>query len=186
MRRVVVVDYDPAWPATFDGLRARVWPAVTGLALAIEHIGSTSVPGLAAKPIIDMTVVLPSANEVPRAIERLATIGYVHRGDLGIEGREAFGAPVDLPAHHLYVCPERSLGLLNPLAVRDHLLIHPETARAYGDLKKSLAAEFPYDIESYVTGKTDFILKILRKAGFTSNQLDAIERMNRKSVGGGV
>ena|SRR5882724_4051129 len=92
MRRIIVVEYDPAWPATFDDLRARVWTVVGDLALAIEHIGSTSVPGLAAKPIIDMTVVLPAADDVPQAIERLATLGYVHRGDLGIEGREVLVA----------------------------------------------------------------------------------------------
>src|SRR5207249_10022511 len=98
MRRIIVVEYDPAWPATFDDLRARVWTVVGDLALTIEHMGSTSVLGLAAKPIIDMTVVLPSAADVPQAIERLATLGYVHRGDLGIEGREAFGSPVEWPA----------------------------------------------------------------------------------------
>jgi len=179
MRRIIVVEYDPAWPATFDDLRARVWTVVGDLALAIEHMGSTSVPGLAAKPIIDMTVVLPSADDVPQAIERLATLGYVHRGNLGIEGREVFSSLLDLPAHHLYVCPAGSLGLLNPLAVRDYLRTHPEVARAYGDLKKSLAAEFPHDIDSYVSGKTDFILSILREVGFASDQLEAIEQENR-------
>ncbi len=186
MRRIIVVEYDPAWPATFDDLRARVCTVVGDLALAIEHMGSTAVPGLAAKPIIDMIVVLPSADDVPQAIERLATLGYVHRGNLGIEGREAFSSPLELPAHHLYVCPAGSLGLLNPLAVRDYLRTHPEMARAYGDLKKSLAAEFPHDIDSYVSGKTDFILSILREVGFAANQLEAIERMNRKQAGGGI
>ena len=180
MRRIIVVEYDPAWPATFDDLRARVWTVVGDLALAIEHMGSTAVPGLAAKPIIDMTVVVPSAEDVPQAIERLATLGYVHRGNLGIEGREVLRSLLDLPAHHLYVCPAGSLGLLNPLAVRDYLRTHPEVARAYGELKKSLAAEFPHDIDSYVSGKTDFILSILREVGFASDQLEAIERMNRK------
>src|SRR5438093_12811712 len=103
MRRIIVVEYDPAWPATFDDLRARVWTVVGDLALAIEHMGSTSVPGLAAKPIIDMTVVLPSADDVPQAIERLATLGYVHRGNLGIEGREVFRSRVEFPGHDRYV-----------------------------------------------------------------------------------
>jgi GrpB-like predicted nucleotidyltransferase (UPF0157 family) len=186
MRRIVVVDYNPAWPATFDDLRARVWPVVGDFALAIEHLGSTSVPGLAAKPIIDMTVVVSSADDIPRAIERLAPLGYVHRGDLGIESREAFRSPGELPAHHLYVCPAGTLGLLNPLAVRDYLRVHPDVARAYGDLKKSLALDFPNDIDSYVDGKTDLILGILGEVGFSSDQLQAIERMNRKPAAGGV
>jgi GrpB-like predicted nucleotidyltransferase (UPF0157 family) len=185
MRSIAVVDYDPAWPATFDDLRARVWPVVGDFALAIEHLGSTSVPGLAAKPIIDMTVVVPSADDIPRAIERLVPLGYVHRGDVGIEGREAFRSPEELPAHHLYVCPAGSLGLLNPVAVRDYLRVHPDVARAYGDLKKSLALAFPNDIDSYLDGKTDLILGILREVGFSSDQLEAIERMNRKPAAGG-
>jgi GrpB-like predicted nucleotidyltransferase (UPF0157 family) len=129
MRSIVVVDYDPTWPATFDDLRARVWPIVGDFALAIEHLGSTSVPGLAAKPVIDMAVVVPSVDDISLAIARLATLRYVHRGNLGIEGREAFRSPVELPAHHLYLCPASSLGLLNPLAVRDYLRVHPDVAR---------------------------------------------------------
>jgi len=186
MRHIIVVEYDPAWPATFDDLRARVMTVVGDLALTIEHMGSTSVPGLAAKPIIDMTVVLPSADDVSHAIERLATLGYVYRGDLGIEGREAFRSPVELPAHHLYVCPAGTLGLLNPLALRDYLRVHPEVARAYGDLKKTLAAKFPHDIDRYVGGKTDFIVSILREVGFATDQLEAIERMNPKQPDAGL
>lgn len=184
MRSIVVVDYKPAWAATFDDLRAKVWPLVDDFALAIEHIGSTSVPDLAAKPVIDMVVVVPSPGDIPLAIERLARLGYVHRGDLGIEGREAFRSPMELPAHHLYACPAGSLGLINPLAVRDYLRGRPDVARAYGDLKKSLALKFPNDSDSYVDGKTDLILGILREAGFTSEQLEAIERMNRKPAAG--
>ena len=179
-RAIVVVDYDPAWPAVFERLCARIWPVVRDVALEIEHLGSTSVPGLAAKPIIDMSLVVASAAEVPLAIERLATMGYEHRGDLGIAGREAFNNPDGLPAHHLYLCSRDSLGLANPLAVRDYLRSHPQTAQEYGDLKKSLAREFPRDIISYVDGKTDLILGILRQRGFSPEQLAEVERVNRK------
>ncbi len=161
MQTVVVVDYDPTWPDIFEQLRARVWPVVSDIALTIEHVGSTAVPGLAAKPIIDMTVVVPSAREVPLAIARLATLGYEHRGDLGIEGREAFTRPEDLPAHNLYLSAPGSLGLQNQLAVRDYLRTHPATAQAYGELKKRLAQQFPHDIISYIDGKTDLLLSIL-------------------------
>ena len=103
---VVVVDYDPAWPDRFEQLRARIWPAVADVALGIEHVGSTAVPGLAAKPIIDMTVVVPSRPDVTVTIDRLATLGYRHRGNLGIEDREAFdhaeglAARGETPASH--------------------------------------------------------------------------------------
>jgi GrpB-like predicted nucleotidyltransferase (UPF0157 family) len=180
MRTIVVEDYDPRWAVTFDALRERVWPAVRDFALSIEHIGSTSVPGLAAKPVIDMTVVVPSAEWVSQRIERLAKLGYVHRGDLGIDGREAFHSPAQLPEHHLYMCPAGTLGLLNPLALRDYLRAHPDAARAYGVLKKALAVKFPHDIDRYVGGKTEFIIGILREVGFTTPQLEAIERMNPK------
>ena len=177
---IIVADYDPAWPETFEQLRARVWPVLSDIALSIEHVGSTSVPGLAAKPIIDMSVIVPSNHEVPLAIERLATLGYVHQGNFGIEGREAFTRPAGTPAHNLYVCPQGSQGIQNHLAVRDYLRTHPETARAYGELKRRLGQEFPDDIESYVDGKTELILGILREQGLSAEQLAAIEHANRK------
>ena len=130
MKTVIVVDYDPRWPAVFERLRASLARALAGLPFEIEHVGSTSVPGLAAKPVIDLNVVVPTANEVAETIERLASLGYRHRGDLGIVGREAFRAPPGLPKHHLYVCVEGVLALRNHLGVRDYLRTHPEAVRA--------------------------------------------------------
>lgn len=92
-----VVDYDPRWSAQFAQLREAIQPVLRGIATDIEHVGSTSVPGLPAKPIIDLSVVVPDAAGVQAAIQALATLGYSHRGDLGIEGREAFFAPERLP-----------------------------------------------------------------------------------------
>jgi GrpB-like predicted nucleotidyltransferase (UPF0157 family) len=126
----------------------------------------------------------------PEAFEQLRApiwtvvkdIALVHRGDLGVEGREAFDSPGGPPRHHLYACASRSVALANHLTVRDYLRTHPDTAREYGDLKKRLALESPHDIDHYVEGKTDFILGILRAAGFSPARLDAIERVNRKIV----
>lgn len=183
MKTVVVVEYDAEWPRRFEELRARVWPVVAEVADRIEHVGSTSVPGLAAKPIIDMTIVVAARGEVPLAIERLATLGYRHRGNLGIEDREAFDNPADLPTHNLYVCPEGTIGLVNQVTVRDSLRADADASRRYGELKKRLAAEFPHDIERYVFGKTDFILDVLRRAGLSATQLAAIDRVNRRQAG---
>lgn len=92
-----------------------------GRAAAIEHVGSTAVPGLAAKPIIDMDVLLGSATDLPLVIAQLASVGYQHRGDLGVTGREAFRAPPnDLP-HHLYVCPPRSPEYMRHISFRGYL-----------------------------------------------------------------
>jgi GrpB-like predicted nucleotidyltransferase (UPF0157 family) len=117
---------------------------------------------------------------VPAAISRLATLGYVHRGNLGIEGREAFGSPEGLPLHNLYLCPRDSVALKNHLAVRDYLRTHPEAAGEYGELKKRLAKEFSEDIDSYIDGKTDMLLTILRASGFPPEHIGEIERANRK------
>ena len=87
---ITIVDYDPQWPILFEQLRIPVANVLGDLASSIEHVGSTSVPGLPAKPIIDMDVVVATAARIPHVIERLATLGYVYEGDKGIRGREAF------------------------------------------------------------------------------------------------
>ena len=138
IRTIVVCDYDPAWPVTFETLRTRVAAAMGDLALAIEHVGSTSVPGLAAKPVVDMTIVVSTASVMGALIDRLAAIGYRHRGDLGVPGREAFDRPEGTPDHHLYACVAGNDGLRNHLALRDHLRGNPSAARAYGSLKREL------------------------------------------------
>jgi GrpB-like predicted nucleotidyltransferase (UPF0157 family) len=179
MSAVVVVDYDEAWPNQFDALAERIWPAVRDVAHSIEHIGSTSVPGLAAKPIIDMSIVVPSSTNIPVVIGRLGALGYRHRGNLGIEGREVFQQPPDLPRHHLYACPAGTIGLLNPLALRDYLRANADSARRYGALKKRLAEEYADDVDGYTVAKTDFILNILKQVGFSEEQLASVERMNK-------
>lgn len=185
MAKVVVVDYDPSWPATFERLRAGIWPCIRDVATAIEHVGSTSVPGLAAKPVIDMTIVVPTGAAMRTVIDRLAVIGYQHRGDLGVPGREAFARPPGTPDHHLYACVAGSDGLRNHLALRDHLRRDAMAARAYGDLKKQLSARFADDIDGYVDGKTDFILAILAGADFSSEQIGRIRAINSKPNGAG-
>jgi GrpB-like predicted nucleotidyltransferase (UPF0157 family) len=96
VRTLTVVEYDPAWPALYERLRASIWPVVADVAVAIEHVGSTAVPGLAAKPIVDLDVVVRSRTDVPTAVGRITTLGYDHLGDLGIVGREAGLPQADL------------------------------------------------------------------------------------------
>lgn len=182
MSSIVVVDHDANWANTFAQLRSNIWAAVADVASSVEHVGGTAVPGLAAKPIIDVTVVVPSAAHAPLAISRLAGIGYVHQGNLAIEGRDAFQAPPSLPRHHLYVCPSNSLALRNHLVVRDYLRAHPDVAQQYSGLKRRLASQYPEDVDAYTSGKTDVILWILKAAGLRSDELEAIERLNRGSA----
>jgi GrpB-like predicted nucleotidyltransferase (UPF0157 family) len=122
------------------------------------------VPGLAAKPIIDIDAVIPSISDLPGAIQRLAEIGYAHRGDLGVPGREAFFQPADLPRHHLYVCSIRSVELLRHLLFRDYLLMHPKDAAEYERVKREAAQRFQEDREAYTDAKGDIVRAILRRA----------------------
>jgi GrpB-like predicted nucleotidyltransferase (UPF0157 family) len=163
---VVIVPYDPAWPATFAQLSARLEPVIGDLAAGIEHVGSTAVPGLAAKPVIDLDVVLRRGRDVPLAIERLEAVGYVHLGDLGIAERAAFRAPPGSPRHHLYVVPAGAAALQAHLRLRDELRADPALAQAYADLKYALAEQYRDDRDAYAEGKTAFITGALsQKAG---------------------
>jgi GrpB-like predicted nucleotidyltransferase (UPF0157 family) len=161
---VVVAAYDPGWSQLFEELRARVAAALDDLAVAIEHVGSTSVPGLAAKPIIDMDAVIPSTADLPAAIARLAAIGYRHEGNLGIPEREAFAPPPDMPWHHLYVCPLGSEEFRRHIAFRDYLRAHPEEARAYGAFKQVAADRFRDDRAAYTQAKHEFVEAMVQRA----------------------
>ena len=164
---IQLVDYDPDWPRIFNQIRDGIWPSVCDLALAIEHVGSTSVPGITAKPIIDIDLVIKSMADLPAVVERLAPLDYKHRGNLGVEGRVAFLSPQNRPYHHLYVCAQNSSALRNHLTVRDHLRDHPRDAAVYSELKRGLAEQFPHERERYVEGKTAFLLSILKQYGLT-------------------
>lgn len=179
MKHIIVVEYDPTWPVLFEQLRDRISTAIGEVAVSIEHVGSTAVPGLSAKPIIDMDVVVPDSAGVTKAIEGLATLGYKHRGNLGVEGREAFDNPPASSAHHLYICQDGNLALKNHLAIRDYLRSNPGTAQRYGELKHKLARQYPNDIDGYIDGKTDFLMNILSACGLTKAELDMIAEPNR-------
>ena len=153
---IVIVDYSPAWPLEFERLRDRVAAAVGNLAVAIEHVGSTAVSGLAAKPVIDLVIVV-EPEDMPAAIDRLTVIGYVHQGNLGVEGREAFGVPEGERRHHLYVSPTDSEELRAQLAFRNRLRADPELAAEYEALKRGLAWRFRDDRVGYTDAKTAFV-----------------------------
>ncbi len=175
---VVVAPYDPSWPRTFAVLRDRIAGRLACVTTRIEHVGSTSVPGLAAKPVIDIDVVVADTSQMARASSLLASLGYTPIGDLGIPDRHAFLAPAELPRHNLYVALETSTALRNHLAIRDHLRAHPGDVAAYGELKKQLAADYPDDVDSYCTAKTRFLIGLLARCGFAREELHAIALVN--------
>ena len=152
----------PEWPLEFERLRDRAGAAVGELAIAIEHVGSTAVPGLAAKDVIDLVIVV-APGDVLLAVDRLSAIGYAHRGNLGVEGREAFDAPKGERDHHLYVSPTDSEELRAQLAFRDRLRESPELAARYEELKRELAVRFRNDRMGYTDAKTDFVIEASRE-----------------------
>jgi GrpB-like predicted nucleotidyltransferase (UPF0157 family) len=154
---IVIVEYDPAWPSEFVHLRDRAEAALGDVTVVIEHVGSTAVPGLPAKDVIDMVVVVESDDDVNEAISRLEAIGYRARGNLGVEGREAFSWPEGEKRHHLYVSPTTSAELQAQVAFRDRLRADPTVAREYVALKRELAARHRDDRSAYTEAKTEFI-----------------------------
>ena len=158
---VIIVEYNPAWPSEFIRLRDRAQAALGDVAVSIEHVGSTAVPGLPAKDLIDMVVVVESDDDVNKAIDRLQAIGYLARGNLGVEGREAFWWPEGEKRHHLYVSPTTSAELHAQVAFRDRLRADPVVARAYVALKRELAARHRNDRIAYTEAKTEFIDAVL-------------------------
>ena len=166
-KHVVVVPYSATWVQNFACIKAEIQDALSDLALRIEHVGSTSVPGLSAKPIIDIDVVIKDHSVFDEVVTKLEEIGYKHEGDLGIAGREAFkyDGKDHLQKHHLYVCTQDSAELKRHVAFRDYLRSHPAAVQEYSRIKEEGAALYPYDIEKYIAYKSPFIEKICRELG---------------------
>ena len=166
-RNIVVVPYDEKWKQCFEQIAGEVSVALGELALSIEHVGSTSVPGLAAKPIIDIDVVIEDESKLDAVVVALAKIGYHHEGNYGIPGREAFGyeGKTHLMEHHLYVCPADSLELRRHLSFRDYLRGHPEAVQEYSRIKEEATRLFPHDIDGYINYKGILIEKIYKEIG---------------------
>ncbi len=161
---IVISDYDADWPRQFEEIALPVREAMASLGATIEHIGSTSVPGLAAKPIIDIDVVVRSTGDVQPAIDRLRALGYEYQGDKGIPGRDAFLAPRGSRPHHLYVVVGGTEPHRNHIEFRDELRAHPEVAHDYAALKLRLANEHQADRLGYTDGKDAFVAEVLRAA----------------------
>ncbi len=175
---IEIVDYDRDWPARFEQLRRLYERALAGVAiLGIEHVGSTSVPGLAAKPVIDIDIVV-NADQSARAIEAMERVGFRSLGERGIPDRWALQAPSDLPRTNTYVVTDSSLALRNHLAVRDQLGRDVVLRDEYAALKRSIAASVE-DTDEYVEKKSSFLSAVLAKAGLTAEEREAIEIANR-------
>ena len=161
-RRVVVEPYSEVWVSGFEKIKSELERALGELAISVEHVGSTSVKDLSAKPIIDIDIVIENYSVFPKVIDRLQSIGYQHEGDLGIKGREAFkySDKPHLLQHHLYVCPKDSPELRRHITFRDYLRAHPEAAEKYGRVKEEAARLYPNNIDQYIEYKAPCIAEI--------------------------
>ena len=160
---VRLVEYDERWPALFAAESGLLRDVCKSLPLKIEHIGSTSVPGLCAKPVLDILAGYPAHASPLDYVAPLTSAGYEHRGENGIPGRQFFrrGRP---RAYHLHLVALDSRLWNEHIAFRDRLRADARLAREYADLKRALAARFPRDRESYITGKSAFVAKVLSGA----------------------
>lgn len=166
-KKVIVLPYDQAWKLDFEKIKSEIETAIGDLIVGIEHVGSTSVEGLSAKPCIDIDVIIEDYSVFEAVVTGLEDIGYVHEGDLGIKDREAFrySDKPHLQTHHLYVCPRNSEELRRHTVFRDFLRNNPEVAKRYGSVKETAARLFPDDIDAYIGYKSPCIEEIYRMCG---------------------
>jgi GrpB-like predicted nucleotidyltransferase (UPF0157 family) len=161
--KIEVVTYDPRWPDLYAEERERVEAVLGDLAESIEHIGSTSVPGLSAKPLIDILVTVAHFGPVDPYIERLGSLGYTYFPVLGDAARYSFGKGIP-HTHHIHVVRHGGEGHVRLLAFRDYLRAHPQAAYQYETLKRQLADRFRDNRQAYNQAKTDFIQSIEMRA----------------------
>jgi GrpB-like predicted nucleotidyltransferase (UPF0157 family)/GNAT superfamily N-acetyltransferase len=169
---------DPLWAARFETLAGQLRGVLMGLPVEVEHVGSTSVPGLAAKPILDIDVVVPSAELLVEVVARLDQAGYRHKGMRGVAGREAFDSPTGDPSHHLYAVVAGSKPHLDHVLFRDLLRHRSDLASRYEAVKRANAARLPNDLAAYTDAKTEVVAELLaiaREGAGVAADPDAVE-----------
>jgi GrpB-like predicted nucleotidyltransferase (UPF0157 family)/dihydrofolate reductase/GNAT superfamily N-acetyltransferase len=164
--KIEVVEYDPSWPKLFELEAARIKQALGCNCVEIYHIGSTSIPGLSAKPIIDMLPVVRNIQEVDKATKTMESLGYEAKGEYGIAFRRYFQKGKDIRTHNVHVYQEGDPEISRYLNFRDWMRCHPDDTESYAKLKVDLAKKFPYDILQYCNGKDAFVASIDAKDGF--------------------
>ena len=165
--KVIVLPYDTAWKTAFEEIKKELEEAIGDLIIGIEHVGSTAVEGLSAKPCIDIDVIIRNYSIFDAVVCKLKTIGYIHEGDLGIKDREAFkySDKPHLLNHHLYVCPQDSEELHRHITFRDFLRSNPEAVKKYSLSKETAAQLFPDSIDQYIEYKSPCIEELYKMCG---------------------
>lgn len=174
---IILAPYNPEWPRLFEEERARLQESIGEWALAIEHVGSTAIPGIAAKPIIDIGVALRRFEDALHCITPLVESGWQCMGEFGIPGRIFFRKLTDEPlagqtqggrvgrSHHIHMYEVTHEQFAGHVTFRDYLRAHPEAVREYEALKQDLARKHAGDVEAYAVAKSDFVRSIWSRAG---------------------
>lgn len=165
-RKVEVVPYDNRWPARYDEESGRLRKIFDAEIISIHHIGSTSIPRLFAKPIIDIMIEVRDISKIDDYNHKMIDLGYEPRGELGIQGRRYFSreAAKDVHTHHVHIFQSGDRNIERHLAFRDYMIAHPDEAWIYAKLKIDLAKKHRYDVDAYVAGKENYIDQIERIA----------------------
>jgi len=163
--RVHMVPHDPNWRQKFQQEAERVSAAAGSNVVAVHHVGSTAIPAIYAKPIIDLLLVVRDLAALDERQPMMEALGYEARGEYGIPGRRFFRRDNEHGdrTHQIHAFEDGSPQIARHLAFRDYMIAHPEAAEAYSDLKRDLAAKYPEDIEAYMDGKDEFIQEIDRR-----------------------
>jgi GrpB-like predicted nucleotidyltransferase (UPF0157 family) len=166
---IEIVDYNPGWPRMFEEERASLLPLIGQYVEDIQHTGSTSVPGLAAKPVIDILIAVRGLALVEKCVGPIEGLGYGYLGENGLPGRHFFRKPGGRGwhrTHHIHMVLKGSSEWENQTRFRDYLRAHPETRQQYQDLKQELAARFGDDRRGYTDAKQDFVIAVLKQTGY--------------------
>lgn len=175
---VDVVSYNPEWKRWFKELREPIWEKISDYVVDIVHVGSTSIEGMSAKPVIDIDITVDNWNKLPEIIKRLGELGYKHQGNLGIKEREAFKLTFEpMHPHNLYVCHKDSVAYKNHILLKKHLSENPEDFSRYEELKISLG-NTASNVDKYTRLKTELILEFLAVEGVPDEELNEIRSEN--------
>jgi GrpB-like predicted nucleotidyltransferase (UPF0157 family) len=163
---VIIVPYDAAWVEMYQEESKRVFSVLKDEIIHMHHIGSTAIPGMWAKPIIDILLEVKDITRIDPYNDAMIGLGYEPRGELGIPGRRYFSReePMDVRTHHVHAYQSGDRSIERHLAFRDYMIEHPEDAKKYIKLKKELARKYPMDIDAYIAGKQSFVEEMEAKA----------------------
>lgn len=186
-KQILIEDHNPQWAQNFTHLSEVYLKYLDDLSISVEHVGSTAVPGLCAKPVIDIDIVIDSVSELERIIPVLTDLGYLYLGEVGVPDRFVLkqisnAVPLDgtgrsWQKHHLYCCIKGSTALENHLIFRDNLMRDISLANSYTELKLALAKSAS-NMDEYVRGKTAFITGVLATNGMSDEDISAVIKHN--------